>query len=729
MKKRLITLILLVLMIVSCVLPVSAEEYSGSFTYSYGGEYQYSPAAFTMSRTIHNVKLAEDFVPEEGQILQGDTQEYLAMKDPYDLVTDSKGNVYIADTGNHRIIITDKTYQVVRIISGYESEGQLLHLNNPKGLFVDEDDNLYIVDTGNRNVARFFEDGSFDCVIAPPSSTVFPEDFEYIPTGIAVDKYGRIYVVCDGTNEGIISFDQDGEFEGFLGASKVTIDPLEKFWRLMMTEQQLAQLKDSVPNSYNNITVDGEGFIYVTCSSIDAYTLKQIVDDRTTSSPYMPIKKLNPAGTDVLKRTGFFAPVGEIQFNAYSSTKGGNPSAITEITVLDNDVYSVVDSENNLIFTYDEYGNLLYGFGETGTTDGTFQLLQAIAYQGKGTLLALDRKRNAITVFEKTKYGLLIDEVIEVQQNREFSKTIELWKEIIKINNNYDLAYLGIGKALLSEGNYGEAMDYFKAINNRTYYNKAFEKQRSQFLEQAAILIPVVIVLAIVAISKFFGFAKRYNLKHRFRKEGQVKRSILEEFMYGFHIIFHPFDGFWDLKHEKRGGMRGAFIWLALAVLAMATQEFLSSYLISDPMTTRDIFSVVLTLAIPLILWCVVNWCLTALTDGEGSGKDIFLYTSYAIVPFVLLVLPASLASNFLTSSEMAFVNYAVTAAYVWSIGLIFIGCMVTHDYSLGKNVWTCVLTLLGMLIVIFLALLLVYVFGRTISFVYNIITEISFRF
>lgn len=729
MRKKLLTAAVVILLFCGITLPVSAEQMPyTSYTYSYSGEYQVSPDAFAVSRVIQAIDLSDRYVPDKTLLSKNDTEKQLFLNDPYDIVTDSRGYSYIADTGNNRVIVLNESFNAVHIIMSYVCNGSNIQLKGPQGLFVDKNDDLYIADTGNGNIVKFSKAFEFSAVVAPPSSEILPEDFSYIPTAVSVDKYGRFYVICSGTNDGVVTFETDGSFKGFIGANKVTVNPADKFWRSIMSDEQKAQLVESVPNSYNNITVDNDGFVYVTCSSIDAYTLKQIVTNRTSSSPYMPIKKLNPSGVDVLKRNGFFAPVGEVSFDAYSSVDGNNPSAITEITVLENGVYSAVDSQNNKIFTYDESGNLLYAFGTTGTKDGTFDLLQAISYKSMDTMIALDRKRNSLTVFQKTDYGNLIDKVIQSQKERKFSETMKLWKEILKINNNYDLAYLGVGKTLMAEGNYKEAMLYFRTINNKQYYNKAFEKYRSQVLEKFGFLIPLLIVALIYLIYRFLRFAKKYNMKKRFEKDDSASKRFLSRIMFGFYIIFHPFDGFWDLKKEKRGGTSGACFWLVLAVLAMVSNKFFSGYLISDSLSTDNLFSVFGNILIPFVLWCLVNWCLTALMDGKGKGSDIFNYTCYSLIPLSIIIIPASVISNFLTSDEMIFITYAVNVAMVWCGLLIFIGCMTTHEYSLGKNTATCALTIVGMGIVLFLMLLFVYVLGRTLSFVNNIFTEISFR-
>lgn len=679
-----------------------------SYTYAYSGDYQISPHAYVPAGSVADIEGAG------------------FLKSPRDITADSRGRVAIADSGNNRILVLDADYKLLKELTCYPSGDASLNFSNPSGVFFDADDRLYVADTDNGNLVQFSSEYGFERIIPAPSAALLPDDFDYRPTSLAVDELNRFYVISSGTNMGVITFDTNGTFEGFIGAQKVQSSPLSKFWQSMMSEEQLSRMEKNVPVSFNNIAIDAKGFIYVTTSSIDAYRLQQSIASRSGSADYSPIKKLNPSGIDVLKRTGFFPPVGDLNFDPYVGKGKKNASALTEVVVREDDVYSVVDSKYNKIFTYDEYGNLLYAFGGTGTVDGVFTSLTSITYQGE-KLLALDSVRNTITIFAKTDYGRLIDKAIGLQRDRKFSETIPVWQEIEKHNNNYDLAYMGIGKSLLEQGEYKEAMEYFQAVSNKDYYSKAMKKYRAGILQKAAILIPVVVVLLLWLVLRFFRFAKRYNRDHR---SAGGKRTVRDELMYAFHVILHPFDGFWDLKHEGRGGVRGATILLALATLTMIIRDFMSGYLFTDltKLETLNITGSVMNLLVPFFLWCIANWCLTALMDGKGSFRDIYIATAYSLTPLILLIIPASLISNVLVSEELAFVSYAIGFALFWTGLLVFFGSMTTHDYTLGKNILVCLLTIVGIAVILFLAFLFFNVTSRLITFIKNIITELSFR-
>ena len=130
----------------------------------------------------------------------------------------------------------------------------------------------------------------------------------------------------------------------------------------------------------------------------------------------------------------------------------------------------------------------------------------------------------------------------------------------------------------------------------------------------------------------------------------------------------------------------------------------------------------------PVLLWVTANWCLTTLFDGEGSIKDIFIATCYSLVPLILFMIPATAITNVLTLSEASIYNMLMTLGWVWVGILIFFGTMVTHDYSLMKNVITTIGTVVGMAFIMFCGVLFSTLLVKMVNFISGIVTEISYR-
>jgi hypothetical protein len=141
-----------------------------------------------------------------------------------------------------------------------------------------------------------------------------------------------------------------------------------------------------------------------------------------------------------------------------------------------------------------------------------------------------------------------------------------------------------------------------------------------------------------------------------------------------------------------------------------------------------NIVSVAISVLLPIALWSISNWCLTCLFDGEGSFKDIVMAVGYSLLPMVITIIPATIASNFIISTEISIINLVTTIGFVWTGLLIFLGMMVTHDYTMGKNFITTIGTLVAMIFIMFIGILFTTLLGSVMSFITNIVTEISYR-
>ena len=377
------------------------------------------------------------------------------------------------------------------------------------------------------------------------------------------------------------------------------------------------------------------------------------------------------------------------------------------------------------MYTYDKDGACLFIFGDKGIQTGNIENIEAIAYQGSKILL-LDKSKDCITVYRRTEYGDLLIDALAHQNARIYDVAIDDWTEILKRNNNYDAAYIGIGKALYRSGDYEEAMEYYRAAFDTTNYSNAFKEVRKGILSKWLVVLVIGVVLVCVLIGKFFGYAGKIN------KKAQLKvgrKSLKEEMLYPFHLIFHPFDGFWDLKHEKRGSVRSAFLILVITIAAFTYQGVGTGYIFNPRQSGYlNIFGQILSVSVPLLLWVVANWCLTTLFEGEGSLKDIFVAACYSLTPMPLLIIPSVILSNVLAASEVQIINLLVDVAFVWMFVLLFLGMMVTHDYSMLKNVATTVGTIVGMAFIMFLAILFSSLMAKIVGFISGIIVEINYR-
>ncbi len=205
--------------------------------------------------------------------------------------------------------------------------------------------------------------------------------------------------------------------------------------------------------------------------------------------------------------------------------------------------------------------------------------------------------------------------------------------------------------------------------------------------------------------------------------------EVLRSLKYSFHLIFHPFDGFWDLKHEKRGSLKAALIIVFLIGVTFILRRQLTGFILNNvKLRELNILVEITSIAVPFLLWCLANWCLTTLMDGEGSFRDIVITTAYALTPIIIINIPMIIFSNIITLEEAAFYTFFDIFSLVWAGMLLILGTSVVHQYSMGKTLLTCICIVVGMGLIIFIALLFFSLLQQMISFIYTIYKEIALR-
>ncbi|MGO4369569.1 YIP1 family protein [Paenibacillus sp. 2TAB19] len=205
--------------------------------------------------------------------------------------------------------------------------------------------------------------------------------------------------------------------------------------------------------------------------------------------------------------------------------------------------------------------------------------------------------------------------------------------------------------------------------------------------------------------------------------------QFLKDIKYSLHVAFHPFDGFWDLKYENRGKLRVALAILLGVTVMMILKRQYSGYVVNFnyPLDLNSI-NELKYIVFPFLLWCIANWSLTTLMDGEGKFKEIVIATGYAMLPLILLYLPNLLLSNVITLREASFYYLLESVATIWFVWLMFIGTMTVHQYTVMKTITTMLLTIVVMGVIIFLGLLFFSLIQQIVGFVYTIYQELSLR-
>jgi DNA-binding beta-propeller fold protein YncE len=474
-KKMLLILVTLILVLSSSIVAMASNLPYDTYNFDYWDNVVLTPAAYVPDKNISGLKLGiGDFL------------------NPQDLYVAEDGLVYVADSGNNRIVVLNPTMtEVVKIMEGFDNNGAIDNFNAPSGVYVSNKNHIYITDTNNFRVVVLDGEGNLLKVISNPTSEVLEEGFIFNPLKVSVDYADRVYVIAKNMFQGVMAFDEKGNFTGFSGTIAVKISAGEKFWRRFSTKAQRSKQVLFIPTEFTGIDVDEDGFLYAT--SIDTEGVQAI-------------RRLNPKGDDVIKKGENANVGGDIDFGFMGTYAG--PSYISDVVVRDKGIYSMVDTRRGRIFTYDHEGNLLYIFGGLGSQTGTFRIPVAIEAIGD-KIIVLDSARAEILTFVETKYGSLINDAVGLRYDGDETLAVEKWEEVLKLNTNFELANIGIGKAYLTAGDNKNAMKYLKLGMSKEYYSIAFKRYRNELLKENLGYILTGVVLVIVLYNVRVGYKKR----------------------------------------------------------------------------------------------------------------------------------------------------------------------------------------------------------------------------
>ncbi len=446
-----LTAVVFSLLINTCVVYASDHVPYDTYNYNHRKYIVHTPAAYVPGSSIN----ASDF-------------GIGSFKNPQDLcISPVDALIYVADTDNHRIIVFNEDLtEVIRIIDGFDNNGVADSFKRPFGVAVSNTNEIYIADTENRRIVVLDQELNLLKIVDNPENEVIAEDYVFTPQKVIVDYADRIYCIAQGVTEGIMVFTADGQFQSYFGTIKVSISLWDKLWRALSTKDQRQKQVLNIATEFTGIDVDEYGFIYA--SNIDPDGIQAA-------------KRLNPKGEDVIVKGVKKNLGGDLQQGSDSLYSG--PSTIVDITYRHDGFYSMLDSRRGRIFTYDSEGNLLYIFGGLGSQAGTFTKPVAIDTIGDDVIV-LDATRNEILIFEETIYGQLINDAVSLRYSGDEAQAVELWKQVLKLDENFELANVGIGKAYLAAGENELAMKYLELGMNKEYYSIAYKRYRNEVLKE-----------------------------------------------------------------------------------------------------------------------------------------------------------------------------------------------------------------------------------------------------
>ncbi len=529
--KKLLALSMAAVTAMTMSVTAFADEPYNSYNYDTWEDAIPSQSGYRVERTVTGEEMGLDRLTDPEDPLFVSETAVTTLDGAMDFfVDDERNEFWVADSENNRILRLNEDLEIIGRYYGVSGDSEinvdettgLSNFMNPYGLYVTTspftgDLTLYVADYDNSRVVKAKVVSETECELIHEYTR--PEEALYTsqtfnPTKIVVDQAENVYAVVQSVNTGSVQFARDGSFTGFYGANRVEVTAAviaQRLWRTIASNEQIAGMTRNVPVEYANFDIDEDGFIYT-------------VTEVSTSTD--AVKKLNPAGYNIWdNEVGNEYTFGDLSGNVWDSTTNTlHATRLTDIVIGNNGLINILDYETGRVFQYDRNCNLICIFGTKNSTSdqrGSFSNPNAVEALGNN-IYVLDGGKNDITVFTETTFGSYVHSAFEYYDEGRYSDAKADWEEVIKRDGNYTMAYIGLGRAALNDGEYSEALEYFETAYDQDNYDKAFEYTREEFLrENFTIIIVIILVLIIWFIVLKIIHKKGIYLIKKKAKEGK----------------------------------------------------------------------------------------------------------------------------------------------------------------------------------------------------------------
>ena len=650
----------------------------------------------------------------------------VAVDDPRDFALTGDGAV-VLDSGNSRLVWLDAEYRLLRVQEAFADGARTETLNHPQGVFVTEDGTIYLADTDNGRILVLDSAGGLIRIMAEPANASFrimSSDYEYRPVKVGVNALGTVYVIVRNLFEGFMQLNEEGRFEGFVGAPRVVVSPVDLLWKRIFTAEQRSRMTLFLPIDYRTIDFTSDGYLLTTVAAGEIYSGE-------------PIRKLSNSGFEVPIASGERTPPrGDL---LYSLDEG--PSVLVDVTGQPWGVFSSLDQRRGRIFTYDGAGSLLSVMGGMGNRVGQFRTPVSIDARGND-LVVLDNAKKSLVVMKPTAYGRYVFSALALEANGFHDEAVRLWEKVLAHNSEFEVAYAAIGRSRLAAGDYRAALRSFRRANDREGYSKAFAELRSDVVRRIflPVVLSVVIVAALLAILGRLGLVERCRaLLARLGRTAVMTsqlplarvsgRDLMRDIRFSLHTSIHPIRGFHELKTGHPAAVPAATVILAVLCFVYVLFRQGAGFLFKTTTGGFDLVRVIPTILVPLALWCAVSWALTTILQGKGSLGQVYAASVFSTVPLLIAMVVLIPLSHVLVREEAGFYQGVLSIAFVWSGLLVLTSTMMTHDYDrLFRSILIILLVLAGIGVTVFVFLVLFSVVNTIVRFAAGVYREYLFN-
>lgn len=682
--NRIFALLMLLVLTVTMIAPLTASANTPYVTYTIDGD-----GWITQTQTAY---LAYSTITKFGDEV---------LDTPSDLKITEDGTLYIADSGNGRILVGTLEGELVATIG----EGILV---NPQGVFVTKDKHVYVADrdadkaNGAGKVFVFDENGELIETYGKPDSPLYGANQAFLPIKIVVNDAGIMFIVCESNTNGIVEISptEGGTFLGYFGTNYASVDLTTIIYRAILTDAQRAKMVGNFPSTPTNLGIDQKGLIYTV----------------TRGDQNKTLKLLNIAGTNLI----------DIEQNTYADT----PVAV--VAGYHDNVY--VADQQGYIYEYNNEGEMLFVFG--GPDDGSQRvglsnMVTGIAIDTNDRIYILDSDKCQIQVYEPTEFTNLLHEALYLYSKGRYTESKAPLAKVLEMNSMFDYANKAMGRAYFQEENYEMALKYARLAKDKEGYSDAYWEIRNVWLKRNIVTVIFVLVAlwALLKVVSVLDRRKGILDKPRAWWEGMKQKPVLRDLCYAGHYIKNPVDGSYGISKEGKANWLTSSIILALFTVIYVVNRYTCGFLTKTVMEGRyEILSDVGAVLLVVIAATACTYLVCTINDGEGTVKKLYTMFCYSLVPYVILTPISYLLSHVLTVNEAFLVNMINIVTYGWIAVLVVMGLKEVNNFTVRETAKVLMLTVFTALILVLLIFIIYVLWAQVFEFVTAIVGEVVYR-
>jgi sugar lactone lactonase YvrE len=618
-----------------------------------------------------------------------------SLASPSDICLADDGLIYIADSGNKRIVVGNAEGELVRTVG----EGTL---KNPRGVFVTADGSIYVADRDAGKIFIFGSDGQLTGEYGKPASPLYGDEVSFLPIKIVVNNAGIMFAVCESNTNGIVEISptDGGTFLGYFGTNYAATNLTTIIYRMILTDEQRAKMVSNIPATPTNLTIDEKGLIYTV----------------TRGNRNDTLKRLNIAGTNMIHNTD----------GTYADTP-------TSVAAGNHDNVYVADQQG-YIFEYNNEGEMIFVFG--GPDDGTQRvglstMVSGIAVDSNDRIYVLDSDKAQVQVYQPTEFTNLLHSALYLYSKGRYTEAKEPLTSILKMNSMFDYANKAMGRCYFREENYGEAMRYARLAKDYSGYSDAYWEIRNVWLKNNIITVILVIAAIFVVIKIIKVLDKKKQILGRPRAfAGKLRENrFADNFCYAFRFMKKPADTAYGIAAEGREGWLMPSLMLLIFMIEFIISKYTCGFLMKTVMDGRyeilsdigAIIAVVAAVTACTYLVCTIN-------EGEGTVKKIYTAICYSLTPYIIFMPLNYVLSHVLTNNEIFLTTMLSVLTYGWIAVIAFVGLKEVNNFTVGQTVKVILLTLFAALILALLIFIIYVLWAQVFGFIGALVGEGVYR-